>query len=55
MPRPPSNGHRHHVILTDPQHRGLEKLSNSTGLTTSELHRRAIDMFLTAHKQEKQK
>jgi hypothetical protein len=43
------------VILTDPQHKGLEKLASSTGLTTSELHRRAIDMLIAAHKKEKAK
>lgn len=55
MPRPPINGHRHHVILTDPQHRGLGALSKSTGLTTSELHRRAIDLLLTEQKKAKAK
>jgi len=53
MSRQRINGHRHHVILTDPQHRGLERLAITTGLTTSELHRRAIDMFIVANKKEK--
>jgi predicted DNA-binding protein len=34
------------VILTDPQYRRLTKLAKSTGLTTSELLRRAVDMFI---------
>lgn len=53
MARQRINGHRHHVILTDPQHKGLEKLASSTGLTTSELHRRAIDMFIAANKKDR--
>lgn len=46
MPRPPINGHRHHVILTEPQHKALNALSKRTGLLVSELHRRAIDLLL---------
>lgn len=53
MPRPTINGHRHHVILTGPQHQSLTKLAKTTGLTTSELHRRAIDMLLTANREKR--
>lgn len=54
MPRPPINGHRHHVILTGPQHRGLQNLSKRSGLSTSELHRRAIDLLLLQEREKKQ-
>jgi hypothetical protein len=35
-----------HVILTGPQHKKITALSSRTGLTTSELMRRAVDMYL---------
>ena len=43
MARPTINGKRVHVILTTPQLRHLEKMSRKTGLTTSDLIRRAVD------------
>lgn len=52
MPRPSIHGHRHHVILTEPQHAGLKALSRRTGLQMSELHRRAIDLLLHQSKKE---
>jgi hypothetical protein len=50
MPRQSMNGHRMHVILTGPQHKAMTRLSNKSGLTTSELMRRAVDAYLTQAK-----
>lgn len=46
------NGHRAHVILTSPQLKRLRQLSKATGLTMSELLRRAVDSYINA--QDKQ-
>lgn len=46
MPRPAMNGVRKHVIVTDKQEAGLQRYSKKTGLTESELIRRAIDFYL---------
>lgn len=46
------NGHRAHVILTTPQLSRLKRLAKSTGLTMSELLRRAVDSYIS--QQEKQ-
>lgn len=40
------DGHRVHVILTGPQHKGITRLSQKTGLGVSELMRRAVDDYL---------
>lgn len=42
------NGHRAHVILTSPQLKRLKQLSKSTGLTMSELLRRAVDAYISS-------
>ena len=42
------NGHRAHVILTSPQLKRLRQLSKATGLTMSELLRRAVDSYINA-------
>lgn len=41
------NGHRAHVILTTPQLKRLKQLSKNTGLTVSEILRRAVDAYIT--------
>lgn len=41
------NGHRAHVILTTPQLKRLKQMSKATGLTVSELLRRAVDSYIT--------
>lgn len=46
------NGHRTHVILTAPQLNRLKKLAKNTGLTLSEILRRAVDSYIG--QQEKQ-
>lgn len=48
----PLNGHRAHVILTTPQLKRLKQLAKNTGLTMSELLRRAVDSYITAQKEE---
>jgi len=50
MSRHTMNGHRVHVILTDPQYKGMVKLSRKSGLPTSELMRRAVDNYLSQAK-----
>lgn len=55
MPKPPLNGHRAHVILTEPQHKRLNALAAKTGLTVSELLRRAVDLFIQNQNQSKAK
>ena len=52
MPRRSMNGHRVHVILTDPQYKGINKLAKSSGLGVSELMRRAIDDYLAKAKKK---
>ena len=42
------NGHRAHVILTSPQLKRLKSMSKATGLTMSELLRRAVDSYINA-------
>lgn len=46
MPRPSMNGERLHLIVTKPQHKALHKMSKATGLSVSELIRRAIDTYV---------
>lgn len=46
MPRRAMNGHRVHVILTGPQYKATKRLSEKSGLGTSEIIRRAIDEYL---------
>ncbi|MCK5318054.1 MAG: ribbon-helix-helix protein, CopG family [Anaerolineales bacterium] len=52
MPRRSMNGHRVHVILTDPQYKGVNRLSDKSGLGVSELIRRAVDDYLAKAKKK---
>jgi hypothetical protein len=53
MPRKSLNGVRVHLQFTKPQYANIQKLSKQSGLSISELMRRAIDVYL--HQQEKNK
>lgn len=46
MSRQSMNGHRVHVILTDPQYKAMQRQAKKTGLPFSELMRRAVDAFI---------
>ncbi len=46
MPRKSMDGVRIHLILTKPQYKQMQKLSDKTGLPMSELMRRAVDTYL---------
>jgi predicted transcriptional regulator len=46
MPRQSLNGKRIHVMLTEPQLDELQKHSKKTGLTVSDLIRRAVDGYI---------
>ncbi len=50
MPRKAMDGVRIHLILTRPQHTRMQKLSKITGLSFSELMRRAVDTYLAEKK-----
>lgn len=41
------NGVRKHLLVTKPQDKALDALSKKTGLSHSELIRRAIDAYVT--------
>lgn len=48
MPRKSLNGARLHVIIPVQQLKQLRELSRTTGMTTSEHLRRAVDQYLLA-------
>lgn len=48
MPRQSIGGPRRHVILSKPQDVRLTQLAKKTGLTPSELVRRALDAYFRA-------
>jgi len=47
MAKPKSNRRRLHVMLTESQHKKMQKLANKTGYSYSELMRRAVDLYLS--------
>lgn len=51
MPRKSMDGVRLHLIVTKPQKKALDALTERTGLPMSEVLRRAIDRYL--HEQKK--
>ena len=50
MSRKSMDGVRIHLILTKPQYRRMQKLSDKSGLPMSELMRRAVDTYLGTKK-----
>lgn len=53
MARQSINGERIHVMLTKPQLRFLDKMRRNTGLTRSDLVRRAVDTFIAKEAKRK--
>lgn len=51
MPRPSMDGKRVHVMLTSPQLKHLAAAARKTGLTVSDLIRRAVDAMI--HRDQK--
>lgn len=52
MARQQMNGQRVHVMLTIPQVKKVQRLARRTGLSVSELMRRAVDAFLSTQEQK---
>ena len=48
MPRKRTDNVRVHVLLTKRQHTKFQDLSDDTGLSMSEIMRRAVDYYLAA-------
>lgn len=55
MPRPSLDGQRVHVMLTNPQLKHLHAQSRKTGLTLSDLIRRAVDLAISRDKKAQTK